>query len=435
MKRNKLKAELLFTKLNSVFAKRADRDKFAGFNLMRNLISKSSKIEYSKGNYKNFQSTNPNSHEESKVENNRQISNASIWSKVHGMRSSLIEDMIRREQSNLEKLYPNFDYDSPDSLDSDPETNELDDYLTRRLEKIEKSKSCKHTRRANFESKRSDPPLKSKTTSKIVIGEDTEYEYVLESADEGESESEYYESDDTPVDRIFSNSFLHQSKNQTLGKELMKNEGPNTVQKKKSLKQRLSPSDYQKFERKTSNIKKTDKFVDIEEVKEDGYFQSILDKSEVFSNISAICDYPNSNNLKNVITYNPNHGISFEEEVDLDKEIKNLNLEEFESEYTDTNDGDSGVFGFQKNSKVMKKDMNKIAQDLEKIRDIVMRNGDRKEGEGAEDEEDEGDKEYDLDDEEYRMVEGEICEGEESEEDDSNLPEYNSREISDFITE
>lgn len=52
-----------------------------------------------------------------------------------------------------------------------------------------------------------------------------------------------------------------------------------------------------------------------------------------------------------------------------------------------------------------------------------------------EEDEDEGDKEYDLDDEEYRMVEGEICEGEESEEDDSNLPEYNSREISDFITE
>lgn len=218
--------------------------------------------------------------------------------------------------------------DSPDSLDSDPETNELDDYLARRLDKIEKSKSYKHTRRANFESKRSDPPLKSKTTSKIVIGEDTEYEYVLESEDEGESESEseYYESDDTPVDRIFSNSFLHQSKNQTMGKgeyilglifteclipkheslhtvtnsfiELMNSEGPNTVQKKKSLKQRLSPSDYQKFERKTSNIKKTDKFVDIEEVKEDGYFQNILDKSEVFSNISAICDYPNSNNLK-----------------------------------------------------------------------------------------------------------------------------------------
>lgn len=52
MKRNKLKAELLFTKLNSVFAKRADRDKFAGFNLMKNLVSKSSKIEYSKGKLK-----------------------------------------------------------------------------------------------------------------------------------------------------------------------------------------------------------------------------------------------------------------------------------------------------------------------------------------------------------------------------------------------
>lgn len=68
--------------------------------------------------------------------------------------------------------------------------------------------------------------------------------------------------------------------------------------KKKSLNDHFDPEEYKKFEKKTSSIKKTDKFVEVEEIKEDGYFQQILDKSEVFSNISAICDYPNSNNLK-----------------------------------------------------------------------------------------------------------------------------------------
>ena len=102
--------------------------------------------------------------------------------------------------------------DSQDSLDSDPETNELDDYLARRLEKLEKSKKYRMGSHYNDDTKMSVPHLKSKTTSKIVIGEDSEYEYVLESEAEGESDSDYYDSD-TPVDRIFSHSFIQNSRN------------------------------------------------------------------------------------------------------------------------------------------------------------------------------------------------------------------------------
>lgn len=80
--------------------------------------------------------------------------------------------------------------------------------------------------------------------------------------------------------------------------EFSYNDAPQKLQKKKSLKQEINPEDYKKVEKKSSSIKKTDKCVEVEEVKEEGYFHHILDKSEVFSNISAIWDHPNSNNLK-----------------------------------------------------------------------------------------------------------------------------------------
>ena len=70
--------------------------------------------------------------------------------------------------------------------------------------------------------------------------------------------------------------------------EFSYNDAPEKIHKKKSMKNRLNPNDYQRFEKKVSSIKKNSKFVEIEEVKEDGYIQQILDKSEVFSNISAI---------------------------------------------------------------------------------------------------------------------------------------------------
>ena len=64
--------------------------------------------------------------------------------------------------------------------------------------------------------------------------------------------------------------------------------------------------------------------------------------------------------------------------------MKNLQIEGFgknglvntiESEGTDVNDGDSGVFQFKKNTKVLKNDMNKIAENLEKIRDMFINKG------------------------------------------------------------
>jgi len=446
MRKNKLKAELLFTKLNSIFSKKGDLDKFAWFNMMKNLSPGSSKIDNSRVNFKKTQSTNlPNSQEESKGDKNKPVSSqASIWSKVQAMKSSLIEDMLKKEQSNLKNLYPNLDYDSHDYLDSDPEANELDAYLGRRLEKIERSKKYRDALKYG---KGADTSIDSKTTSKIVIGEDTEYRYVLES-DEGESsdtdsesESEYNESD-TPVDRIFSHSFIQQSKGTE--KEFSYNDAPQKLQKKKSLKQEINPEDYKKVEKKSSSIKKTEKCIEVEEVKEEGYFHHILDKSEVFSNISAIWDHPNTNNLKNIINFNPAHGISFEDDTEFGKDIKNLHLEEFGGEYTDKIDDDSEEFQIKKKTKVVKKDINEIAKDLEKIRDLVMLNGDKGEGDQEdvanddeiEDYDEEEEKEYEFGEGEYRMEEDELWEGEESEQESSNaLPEYNSREISDFITD
>lgn len=83
------------------------------------------------------------------------------------------------------------------------------------------------------------------------------------------------------------------------------------------------------------------------------------------------------------INFNPD-GLSFAEDIDFEKEMNNIQVEGFgkkkelsvESEGTETNDGDSGVFQFKKSTKVLKNDMNKIAQNLEKIRDMFINNGD-----------------------------------------------------------
>lgn len=55
----------------------------------------------------------------------------------------------------------------------------------------------------------------------------------------------------------------------------------------------------------------------------------------------------------------------------------NINPWTIGGEYTDKIDEDSEEFQLKKKTKVMKKDMNEIAKDLEKIRDLVMLNGDQ----------------------------------------------------------
>lgn len=69
---------------------------------------------------------------------------------------------------------------------------------------------------------------------------------------------------------------------------------------------------------------------------------------------------------------------------------------------------------------------------------VAIGEGDQEDVEEGEDIEDydEEEKEYEFGEGEYRMEEDELWEGEESEQESSNaLPEYNSREISDFITD
>lgn len=94
------------------------------------------------------------------------------------------------------------DHDYDLSSDSDIETKELDDYINRRLAKIEETKAKKE--KSKLSRKESTKLIKSK--EKIVIFDDSQYEYVLESE---EDEEEYSCSEDnTQLEQIFTKSFL-----------------------------------------------------------------------------------------------------------------------------------------------------------------------------------------------------------------------------------
>ena len=115
--------------------------------------------------------------------------------------TSLIGNAIFQEQiaiENKEKKNEDFDYsnlsnsllisESSNKSISNKEAEELDDYLSKRLSKLEEVKHQKESSKAVIkeQSKVSKPASKEK----IVLYDDTEYEYILESEEDEDEDSE-----------------------------------------------------------------------------------------------------------------------------------------------------------------------------------------------------------------------------------------------------
>ena len=351
---------------------------------------------------------------------------------------------------------------SEDSYESDPETKELDEYLARRLERIEADKNIKKFKSwSNIdkiieEAKKYNSSGQSKDKPRI-IDEDSEYEYILESEEEEEEWLSESEDSITPVDKIFSNSFLNEnnpahstskqpskrsSKLNTKNKAYSKNKsGENSWEviskyNNKYYKNIQGNFSQLKAKRLTLINEHNKKGIEIEERKEDSYLHSGLDNSNTFSNtfsnISAIMGQQTFNNSNMLSFDGPNEDLAQElenmDDVDnidnIEEELKELYGSEMNENKTNMfsnslvysiSEGESKDWEMKSNVKILKNDMDKITKDLEKIRDLVMTTEDAK------------DLLKDIHDHH-----GDNGEGEDT---DDYLPEYNSREISDLITD
>jgi hypothetical protein len=187
------------------------------------------------------------------------------------------------------------DEHSDDSLESDPDTKELDEYLTRRLEQIEESKMKKQREK---EVKIVSASTNKKSKHKHVVDEDSQYEYVLESEEE---EDEWNSKSDTSAERIFTNSFVRENNKPT------QDVTRTNVQNKKYLNPmdlvskttKSNKGSTHQLRAKRQNYNEALNTLEIEERKEESYVHPSLDNSAAFSNISAIFGQHALNNIHN----------------------------------------------------------------------------------------------------------------------------------------
>ena len=346
-------------------------------------------------------------------------------------------DSINISNHNYNKEKP-IQENVDESSESDPETKELDEYLERRLERIQAQKALRDVRRNSGKI----PSIhnKSKSKQKLVIHEDSEYEYILESEEEEEDWLSESSGTITPADKIFTNSFMKENNPKDIRKNEISKRSSNPFEWVLSTNQNKDGRVTHAHAR-TSKINndgscletKVESFAfskildfgeEDEERKEDSYLNPSIDSSNGFSNISAIIGQQNFNRASMLSFQEPSMA---DEDYEFDNEFKDL----YDSQTQDNNDknipkisllessdGESQDMKMQNNVKILKNDMGKITKDLEKIRDLIMTAPDAQNllkdikqanHEEIGEAESEGDSEYDL-------------------------PEYNSREISDIIT-
>lgn len=318
---------------------------------------------------------------------------------------------------------------SEESIESDPETKELDDYITRRLEKIEQNKKSKAERIDRTEIK---VISVSKTPKhKVVIDEDSEFEYILESEEEEEEWVSLSEDTETPVEKIFTNSFLIENNatptpSRTLSKQ---NSNPFQVVSKFT---HSKEGNITQLKAKRSVLADNGKSVRIEERKEESFLHPALENSTSFSNISVIMGQHNFNRTS-MISFQEN---SFDnDELEFEREFNDIYNSDSKSNkkkvskqsmMDSVSDGEYRELQMDNDVRFLKNDMDRITKDLEKIRDLVMTTSDAKNL--LEDIYIEGPAESHNKKKVIEEIEEQYIDESEYE-----LPEYNSREISDII--
>ena len=507
MKESRLKAQLLFSKLNGVVSKRLERTKYAAFNEIKLQCIKAQTMERSgkqneiisdnttnitgtirdkllrfgtDSDFRITQSTNAgkgyvhHSGSNINVSGNsslkRAVENQKHKLSVNQFSSSLIGTIIQREQLTLDNnigiaiaMTPADSYnrstrkktqkrrieEKPEEhVESDPETKDLDDYLARRLAKLEETKRSKKTQ-PEPEVKFSNRSKNSKAKERFVVEEDSEYEYILESEEEEDEWEGDSEAGHSPDDKIFSNSFLRENNAHPRRQSRIKKPA-HLVENPMQLISKVNKGNtgtVTQTQAKRTKLLNGGKVFQIEERKEDSYIHPALDNSSAFSNISAIFGQHNfASNQKNMLSFQEESFLHDYDDLEFEHDLSELcnnsdskkrkKAKRRNSMLETVSDGEYREIQMDNNVKYLRNDMDKITKDLEKIRDLVMQSPDAKMLIDSEFEEAKGKhvrrqlKEAMRHNDEDDIDIDDLLEGEE---DEYSLPEYNSREISDLI--
>lgn len=422
-KERKLKLQLLLSKLNSVISKKIDLIKFSSFNeiklhcIKQIGISKSSKevgnlfsIQDTSKNitrnrqegcgtdvdFKQTRSTNwgymYNSSSNINISNSLRPNHSILRKGLHKLQlsTSLIGNAIFQEQiaiENKEKKNEDFDYsnlsnsllisESSNKSISNKEAEELDDYLSKRLSKLEEVKHQKESSKAVIkeQSKVSKPASKEK----IVLYDDTEYEYILESEEDEDEDSE--SEDQTWVDNIFSRSFLEENGRTSEVQPFQRGSVASSIEpfQLASNIPRTSMGSMRNTITRRSEVKENGKILQIEERKEDSYIHPALENS-IFSNISGIFGKQAINN--NLMSWKDD---SFEddwEELEFKSDFKESKQNtqkktrhiRMRSAVETLAEKENAELHKEKNIQHIKEDIDTITKDLERIRDLVLNN-------------------------------------------------------------
>ena len=422
----KLKIQLFLSKLSSVVSKKFDRIKYSWFSDLK-LHSMQLKVMHMSGkdwahwsiqnssknlpegyktdsDFKQTRSTNFGyAHDSSSNINISNLikpwNNSILKEGLHKLQlsNSLIGNVIYQEEiannnkwkMNEDSKYSNLSQslllsedsnDSKSNNNSDLEAKELDDYLTKRLEKIEKEKEKKEASKID-ENKKSHIH-KDSSKEKLVLFDDTEYEYILElEEEEDESESE----DQTCVDNIFSRSFMEENARGSDAHTFQRSSMASSSNPFQliSSSQRMSIGSMRNTLTRRSEIKDNGEFMQIEERKEDSYIHPALENS-AFSNISGIFGQQTFN--KNLLSWKDDSLENDSDELEfksnykefISKEDRKWKHSRIPSAFENGSENDNDALYQKRNANILKDDMQKITQDLERIRDLVMNNPEAK---------------------------------------------------------
>lgn len=260
----------------------------------------------------------------------------------------------------------------------------MDDYISKRLEKADKSnKNISKSKNKSLLLVPDSPP------KQLIIGEDSEYEYILESEEDEEEYSDY--ENESTENKIFSNSFLNDNNRAepfAFETNVLHHREGSVIQTRA----------------RNSVMAHGGKVKITEERKEDSYIHPALDKSGAFSNISAILGKHTFNNhnllsLKDDSFAHECDELEFEHELDSlcntsehaysgqrKKGSQNNNEKKTKHYYKPSvastiSEGDLDI---ENNVAHLKSNMAQMTKELERIRDLVMinnsNNGSRGEG-------------------------------------------------------
>jgi hypothetical protein len=421
-KERDLRVQLLVSKLNSVISKRLERTKYSAFNQVRVHSVKSHSVDrfekdleffstnttnatgtakdqllrFGTGSdFKKTQSPNGEYMKAQAFNANRsasyaRLANSKVKSSLHPFSTSLIGDVLRKEQLSFKNniglaiaLTPSdsldqsrlnthkIDETQDENDDSDKERDDLDDYLTKRLQKVDCSyRTAKPSKTTNNDDFRT-------PKQQIAADDDSEYEYILESEEE---EDEWNDSEvEMPSNQIFSRSFIAEEQHR-------KEKNPFYVETKVSKNK--DGSMIQMRARK-SLISENGNMIITEERKEDSYIHPALDNSHAFSNISAILGHHNFNNtnmqsVKDESFAKDCEELEFENELDdlcqnsSDKMKRRAKHAHKQSALDSVSDGEYREYEIESNVKNLKSNMAQMTKELERIRDLVMKSPESK---------------------------------------------------------